>query len=301
MIVKIIRVLFYYLCAFTTVGCSYNTIQMPQKQMQTARASAIPEVSVVPVPIDSVTVQNIKPQKYIIMPNDSLYILVKPTTDDVGYTLSGSGTPAVLNQSINNQLLSPIALANGSVDTNSGRNISVYTVDEEGGVSLPYIGYIKLSDLTLIQAKAKIKLAVKKYIKNANVQITPASAKNRYVNVIGDVKQNTVIPVTNENVTLSEALTLSGGLNDNAKVKEVYVLRMSNESNTILAYNLDASNAVSFIYAQKFYMHPDDIVYVSRDGFSQFSNIMQKLSPLLQDLFYAKLVVDPNYFALFVN
>lgn len=298
---NISRLIILFIMVLGLMSCSYNTMNIPKGQMTSTRESTVNKINVMQIPIDAMNIKDMQALKYTIMPHDTFYISIKTPIDDgvnfVSFKDSGVFSNSTFTQMANNQQLSL-----SGVSLSNANSTSVFIIDSEGNVDLPYIGQINLAGLTLLEAKAEIREKVVKYIKNANVQILPSSSRSRYINVIGDVKQNAVVPVTYEGVTLAEALTLSGGVTDNAKVKEIYILRKSDsESDTIFAYNLDASNAVSFVYAQEFYMQPNDIVYVSREGFSQFSNMMQKALPFLQNIFYAKLVADPSYFALWTQ
>lgn len=111
-------------------------------------------------------------------------------------------------------------------------------VNDEGYVTLPLIGSVRVAGLTPREAEQAIatKLA-QDYLQDPQVNIFVAEYASQKVTVIGRVKQPGVFPVKGR-TTLMQAVALAGGLDDVAKKEEVVVFRKQ-PSGGVSAYVVD--------------------------------------------------------------
>jgi len=102
------------------------------------------------------------------------------------------------------------------------------------------------------------------------------------VYVMGEVNRPmTAIPLRNGRLTLSEAISQAGSLNNNtADASEVYVIRNSLGPHPQV-YHLAARSPVSMLLANQFELNPRDIVYVDSNGLVRFSRVLTLLLPAI--------------------
>ena len=126
-----------------------------------------------------------------------------------------------------------------------------YLVDVNGTAELPLIGQVKVEGLTLQQAEEVLAQAYEKYYEDAYVVLRFA---NKRVVVMG-APGGKVIPLSHENMKLTEVLALAGGITTDARANNIRVLR----GDQIFVADLS-----TFKGYQKgnMVMKPGDVVYV---------------------------------------
>lgn len=108
------------------------------------------------------------------------------------------------------------------------------------------------------------------------------------VYVMGEVtRPQAVAPLRDGSLTLSEALTQAGQLNQQtSNAKQVFVLRHAADSgatdgNTPVIYHLDMQSPVSMLLANQFPLASKDIVYVDNTGLVRASRVLNLLLPAI--------------------
>jgi len=105
------------------------------------------------------------------------------------------------------------------------------TVSDDGSISMPPLGKIPVSGLTLPQIEQKIKTLVEaRLLQKADVTVELIEAGSKPISVIGAVSRPGRIGITG-NITLLQALTAAGGLAANYG-KTLYVLRTASNGLT---------------------------------------------------------------------
>jgi len=101
--------------------------------------------------------------------------------------------------------------------------------------------------------------------------------------VLGDVKKAGSVDVNRYGLNLAEALSESGGLNENtANANGVFVLRKRDlEKDGIIAdvYQLHAKNVAALVLAEQFELQPHDIVYVTSAPLARWNRVISLLLP----------------------
>jgi polysaccharide export outer membrane protein len=100
-------------------------------------------------------------------------------------------------------------------------------VTEDGSVSLPLVGSVKASGLTLEQLQAELELLYRDFIREPKVQIFVREYHSKEISVLGEVSRPGLYKLTG-NTTLMEVLSIVGGLSDNA-ADNLIVLRRQGE------------------------------------------------------------------------
>ena len=101
--------------------------------------------------------------------------------------------------------------------------------------------------------------------------------------VLGDVKRAGSVTLNRYGLSLAQALSDTGGLNENtADANGVFVLRKSNlEQTGVLAnvYQLHAKNIAALVLAEQFELQPHDIVYVTSAPLARWNRVISLLLP----------------------
>lgn len=133
-----------------------------------------------------------------------------------------------------------------------------YVVDDSGSIDFPVLGRIMVASLTRgnLAEEIKTRLISNKYIDDPIVSVDFVDVK---VTVMGEVSRNGTLSMTGKGLNLLEAITLSGGLNDNAVSKKVSVIRIENGERKLYETDL---HSTELFQSPCFALQQDDIVYV---------------------------------------
>ena len=108
-------------------------------------------------------------------------------------------------------------------------------VDLSGNILVPEIGSISLLNLNLSQANAKISDLVKNSYIGTSANLSVAKASLKKISVIGSViKPGTYL--VNPFISISEAIKYADGLQDNASIRNIKILKADGSSNTFDLY-----------------------------------------------------------------
>ena len=146
----------------------------------------------------------------------------------------------------------------GSTSRVGSNQISLYTIDSEGCVEIPVVGKVKIGGLSRSEATEKIQSALRdrKLLIDAVVTI---NVYEQYISVLGEVKNPGRINVTQDNITILEALAQAGDLTIHARRDRILVLRK--EGNETMPYYVDIRSK-DIMNSPVFYLSQNDVVYV---------------------------------------
>jgi polysaccharide biosynthesis/export protein len=110
-------------------------------------------------------------------------------------------------------------------------------VRPDGKISLPLVGDMKASGLTLKMLQTQITKALEDYVRKPEVTVILQEANSHRFNLLGEVaRPGSYLLATN--MTVLDALAAAGGFRDFAKVTRIYVLRkMPNGSSERIPFN----------------------------------------------------------------
>lgn len=160
-----------------------------------------------------------------------------------------------------------------------------YTVRPDGTVELPVVGLVELEGLSIIEAQEKLKVL---YAENYIDPFIQVEVTNRRVIVFpGSGGSAKVVPITNENTTLMEALALAGGITERGKAKMVKVMRQTEEGREV--YQVDMSTIDGLIYADMI-VQANDYIYV--EPTKQLSReFLKEVTPIISLISSAALII----------
>lgn len=126
----------------------------------------------------------------------------------------------------------------------------------EGVVSIPQVGIVELGQISLAEAKSRIRDALMKRVRDRAFDISLAQIRSFKVSVTGGVEKPGVVVVSAAD-RVSEAIVLAGGLQKKASRRNILLIK---ESDTTLA-DLDYFNATGEVRANP-YLNEGHIVFV---------------------------------------
>ncbi len=155
-----------------------------------------------------------------------------------------------------------------------------------GGVSLTRRGVTQHFDLQEMVNKGRYDWNLR--LSRGDVLHIPSNS-GRKVTVMGEVLRPRAIPVGRSPVTLAEALSESGGINErNADPRGVFVLRNVErrrlDGKTVYfstVYQLNAGSADAFLLAAHFPLQPRDVIYVTAAPVARWNRLLSALLPTI--------------------
>ena len=138
----------------------------------------------------------------------------------------------------------------------SAPTLQSYLVDINGNINFPVIGTIKLAGLSKSQAIRLINDQLSPYLKNAIVTI---QFMNYKVTVLGEVLRPGQYSISNERVTVLDALGLAGDMTIYGKRDNVLITRENNGKLEFVRLNLNTDEVFKSSY---YYLQQNDVIYV---------------------------------------
>ena len=134
-----------------------------------------------------------------------------------------------------------------------------YLVSNEGLVSIHKIGNIKAEGLTRKELAKTIQSQLTPYLKDPIVTV---QFLNHKVTVMGEVERPQVINMTEEQISVLDALVISGDVKNSAKRDHIMVIREEGNTKKVKILNLEDHSVFT---SNWYYLQPNDIVYVIPD------------------------------------
>ena len=163
---------------------------------------------------------------------------------------------------------------NSSNDNITAANIYLngFTINQDGFIEIPYIGDVLVVNKTIEEAKKSIKLEVDKYFKQATVIV---KLGNFNITVLGEVNRPNTYPIYKDNISILEAIAISGGITDYGDLSKIKLLRSSNNQKKTHKINLTKKD---IIHSEYYYLKNNDLIYVEPLA---YKSIMKSQSQLL--------------------
>jgi polysaccharide export outer membrane protein len=132
-----------------------------------------------------------------------------------------------------------------------------YAVDDEGNISIPFVGNINLKDLTINQAKDKIEKSLDRYLNNVSVRVRFVSNK---VTILGEVKRPGHYSFYDEKVNIFQALGFANGISDYGNKTNITLIR---EKDNIIRYSYIDLTDKDIVESDYYYLLPNDVIIVN--------------------------------------
>lgn len=152
----------------------------------------------------------------------------------------------------------PPLVKDNTSDKETQKVIQGYLVDNNGDISIPFLGKLQVKGLTLSEAQDLLKKELEKYLISPSVQVR---LNNFKIIILGEVNRPGVYYMSNENVTITEALAIAGDMTVFGKRNNILVVRES-ETGKPQYQMLDITNPQIF-NSSYYFLHPNDIIYIN--------------------------------------
>ena len=130
-------------------------------------------------------------------------------------------------------------------------------VDDDGNISLPFIGNIYVKDLTINEAREKIENALDMYLNDISIIVRFVSNK---VTVLGEVSLPGQHAFYDEKITVFQAIGFAGGATAFGDLSKVTLVR--EKDNVIRYYYLDLTKK-NIASSEYYYLLPNDILVIN--------------------------------------
>lgn len=175
--------------------------------------------------------------EYKVQPNDLISVRFESLTPEEYDFFSAQAQPAT-------SLMQGNALLIGEL------------VDDNGEIPMPVIGKVKVGGFTVFQIQEKLRRLAQTYVENPVVKVR---LLNYRITILGEVVSEGSYALTNNRVSLLEAIGISGGLGEFADRSNIKLIREENGKTEIQYINLLDED---FINSPYYYVHQNDVLIV---------------------------------------
>ena len=153
------------------------------------------------------------------------------------------------------------------------------TVRPDGYCTFPIAGDLFVSGKTVPEVKKALDDTYGQFLPGLHVDLFLEQHSGSKVYVMGSVRQGGAFDIAKP-MTIMEAVSLAGGLDNDAEPEEVMVFRRKDR--TVYARRIDLAQTLNGASAgAAFYLKPDDILYVPRSRISEAAQVMQEIGQVL--------------------
>ena len=135
-------------------------------------------------------------------------------------------------------------------------SLTSYMIDKSGNIQLPVLGNIHVEDKTVPEVITMLQDSLEQILSFPQVKV---KLVNRFVSVLGEVKNPGHFSYSQEKLTIYDALSMAGDISTYGDRNDVVLARNENGKNLRINIDLTSANIMSNEY---YYMRPNDIIYV---------------------------------------
>jgi len=111
------------------------------------------------------------------------------------------------------------------------------------------------------------------------------SAIEEPVYVLGELVKPGTVPMIHGKLTLAMALSATGGImGTTADARSIYVVRQDSTGNGMDVFHLDGRSPTSMVLADRFPLHPRDVIYVDAGSLVRWNRVMTLLLPTVSTI-----------------
>lgn len=138
--------------------------------------------------------------------------------------------------------------------------LNTYPVDEFGYINFSFIDKMYVKGLTIVEVKGAIQSKLDEYFKDATAMV---KLVNYQVAVLGEVNLPGNYTVEQDQITLLQALGLAGGVTSYGNLKEVKIVRQTQDGSAVEILDLTDNMILESPY---YFLMPNDVVYIEPRG-----------------------------------
>lgn len=180
-----------------------------------------------------------------IMPKDVLTITVNTVNPEAAAPFNLT-VPTSFNQQTRSTYSQPI--------------LQTYLVDNQGFIDYPVLGRLEVGGLTKSMCEKMLHDKIKPYLNETENPVVTVRMSNYKISVIGEVNRPGMFTVSNEKITILEALAQAGDLSIYGVRDRVKLIREDAKGRKeIHTINLNDAEIINSPY---YYLQQNDVVYV---------------------------------------
>lgn len=145
-------------------------------------------------------------------------------------------------------------------DKSGGLNLqaaNTFLVNKQGEIEFPLVGLVKVSDMTLDDAKLVLHTKFSQFFKVFSLTLAFA---NHNISILGEISKPGIYPVLSDKVGLFDAIAAAGDITVYGKKENVLLIRDSSDGQKhIIRLNLNSKNILTSPY---YYLKENDILYI---------------------------------------
>lgn len=176
-------------------------------------------------------------ERYILRPNDQLYIQVNTSNPKISDFFNPSRS-------------------SGGGNNQQNQSLYTYPIDDNMDIDFPFVGKVNLAGCNLQEAKEKMETALEPFVSDAHVKMRLAS--NTFV-ILGEVGSPGRISMGKEQITIYEAVALAGDIRTFGKRSEIKIVRPKGDGYETFFVDITDNNIVG---SDEYYIYPNDLIYV---------------------------------------
>ena len=157
-------------------------------------------------------------------------------------------------------------VGNNITQASGTSSVSLYTVDNDGTIDFPVLGRIKIQGLN----RQEIANTIKNRLVSENLcndAIVTVEFANMYIDVLGEVKNPGRFQLTQDKVTVLDAIGMAGDLGIQGRRYNVKVIR--HDGNEARTYTINLNSLSEMTNSPAYYLRQGDVVYVDPNDYRQ--------------------------------
>ena len=227
-------------------------VMMLSSCVMSKKINYLQEGNRIPMYNDSVSFDDYKLQR-----GDYVYIRVNAIDMEMADMFNG-------NISINN-------MANMTPDNSTAR-LYLYLVEEDNCIDYSYVGRVNVAGKSLREVKLLLEEKLDGMLQGYSVDVRLANRSFSIIGESGTGRYN----IPREQLTIYEALAMSGDLSLYANRKEVHLIRQTQDGTKVMKFDLRSK---SIIDSEYYFIQPNDVIYIPFDsakhwGANHFTSVL---------------------------
>jgi polysaccharide export outer membrane protein len=153
------------------------------------------------------------------------------------------------------------------------------TIAPDGSITYPLVGRVVVDGSTYSELVQMLHDAIAQYYEDPQVTVNIVEIKNQKVMVLGEVSTPSVLQLSTQ-MSILEALTLTGGINPSAKTSNVLLIRGGVDSASLFTVDVESIYTQGNI-DQMVFLRKGDIVVVPTRTITNMSRYFKEVQSML--------------------
>lgn len=139
-----------------------------------------------------------------------------------------------------------------------------YLVKDNGTIDFPYLGEVAVAGLTTTEIREEIHARLSRSMDSFSVQVVLTNAS---FSVLGEVRKPGQYPMSRDQITLFEAISMAGDITGFGKRNQIRIVRPTPGGSTTINVDLTDKNVID---SQRYFIYPNDLIYVEPMAIKQY-------------------------------